>query len=106
MKYAAIYSKAIKYGADHFTVDHLGASLTPDELAGRSHLQELAKSVPETTEPDWTKRMAFADALQDQGRDEEAEHVRNINQPIVNDNGVWKPGVVKWRVGYVGLHSF
>ncbi len=102
MNYNKLYSKAIKYEASADDVSALESQLTPDELAGRSHLQHLNKlQKTPVTEPEWTRRMVLADALQDHGRDTEAEAMRNVDAPVTNHNGQWKPGVVKWRdVGF------
>lgn len=97
MTYSRVYNKAIKYSADHSQVAELESQLTPDELAGRQHLERLSTLQRGVKQPEWMQRQVLADALQDHGRDKEAEAMRNVDNPVVKHNGVWKPGTVKWR---------
>lgn len=96
MDYSEVYTKALRYGADLDTVHTLGSQLTTDERAGTKH----AKFDP-------SRRLAFADSLRDNGRDEEADHVQNLETPLhfsPNDrmeaDTKIAPGVVKYRDAY------
>ena len=90
MNYNKTYQKVLRYsGADHSTVETLTKSLTPEQLVGTKHADKNT---------DWEPRLVLSDALEDHGRREEAEHVRNLETPLVrNSDGTFQPGVVKYR---------
>jgi len=94
--YAEVYNKVLRYsGADEATVLNLGSQLTPDEKMGTEHAAD--KNF------DQSRRLAFADALRDNGREEEADHVSDLTKPIhIHPQGQVEPGVIR----YLGRNDF